>query len=190
LPLGDLPRTGALVAKSISCLLCGVECSETANYCSQCGARLDSQIRARFTSSGATAACELRQLTVMFCDLVGSTKLSLELDAEDFASAVRTYRDACVRVVRHWGGCVSRYIGDGVLIYFGYPRASEDDALRGVAAAWELVHTIPKLKFPNSISRRRALPKLQARIGLHTGLAIVGDLVGTDSGYFFSGCRV
>ena len=86
-------------------------------------------------------------MTVVFCDLVGSTRLSLELDAEDFASAVRTYRDACVRVVRHWGGCVSRYIGDGVLIYFGYPRASADDALRGVAAAWELVHTIQSSNF-------------------------------------------
>jgi class 3 adenylate cyclase len=117
----------------------------------------------------------------MFCDLVGSTKLSFELDAEDFANAVRAYRDACVRVVKHWRGYTSRYAGDGVLIYFGYPRASEDDALRGVAAAWELVHAIPELKFPNSMSRRRALPKLQARISLHTGLAVVGDVVGTDS---------
>jgi class 3 adenylate cyclase/tetratricopeptide (TPR) repeat protein len=171
------------VAKSIRCLSCGVACSESAKFCSQCGARLQGQAATGGNAGEASSPRERRQLTVMFCDLVESTKLSLELDAEDFTNAVSAYRDACVRVVRYWKGYISRYVGDGVLIYFGYPRAAEDDALRGVAAAWELVHAIPELSLPSSVSAMRsgALPKLRARISLHTGLAVVGDVVGRDS---------
>ncbi|MEJ8838391.1 ATP-binding protein [Ramlibacter sp. AN1133] len=129
---------------------------------------------------GARPSVERRQLTVMFCDLVGSTRLSLELDAEDFTEAVSGYRDACARVVRRWRGFISRYVGDGVLVYFGYPRAAEDDALRAVAAAWELSRTIAELNVPDAAGSRTG-PPLQSRIGLHTGLAVVGDVVGRES---------
>jgi hypothetical protein len=117
----------------------------------------------------------------MFCDLVGSTRLSLELDAEDFTEAVSGYRDACARVVRRWHGFISRYVGDGVLIYFGYPRAGEDDALRAVAAAWELSRTIAQLEVPHRGAGPHRTLRLQSRIGLHTGLVVVGDVVGRDS---------
>ena len=117
----------------------------------------------------------------MFCDLVGSTRLSLELDAEDFTEAVSGYRDACARVVRRWHGFISRYVGDGVLIYFGYPRAEADDALRAVAAAWELSRTIAELEVPHRGSGPDRVLRLQSRIGLHTGLVVVGDVVGRDS---------
>ena len=116
----------------------------------------------------------------MFCDLVGSTRLSLEIDAEDFTEAVSGYRDACARVVRRWRGFISRYVGDGVLIYFGYPRAEDDDALRAVAAAWELSRTIAELQWPHGTGSSRRL-QLQSRIGLHTGLVVVGEVVGRDS---------
>jgi len=174
---------GRFVAKSVRCQSCGVKHSDAAKFCSQCGARLHNQASGDGNVGGAHRSRERRQLTVMFCDLVGSTKLSLELDAEDFTNAVSAYRDVCVRVVRHWRGYISRYVGDGVLIYFGYPRAAEDDALRSVAAAWELVHAIPELRLPHSVSRMRTgtLPKLSARISLHTGLAVVGDIVGRHS---------
>jgi class 3 adenylate cyclase len=117
----------------------------------------------------------------MFCDLVGSTRLSLELDAEDFTEAVSGYRDACARVVRRWHGFISRYVGDGVLIYFGYPRAEADDALRAVAAAWELSRTIAELEVPHRGAGPHRMLRLQSRIGLHTGLVVVGDVVGRDS---------
>jgi class 3 adenylate cyclase/tetratricopeptide (TPR) repeat protein len=118
----------------------------------------------------------------MFCDLVGSTRLSLELDAEDFTNAVSAYRDVCGRVVNHWRGYISRYVGDGVLVYFGYPHAAEDDAVRGVAAAWELAQRVSQLTFARPGAK--TVPdeaRLQTRIGLHTGLAVVGDVVGSDS---------
>ena len=169
-----------VMATDEKCWSCGSRSSEAANYCSQCGTRLD-----RRSASGdaleARSTCERRQLTVMFCDLVESTRLSLELDPEDFTIAVSAYRDVCVRVVRNWKGYVSRYVGDGVLIYFGFPQAAEDDAVRAAAAAWELVRAIAELKLPESATRNGPLPRLRARISLHTGLAVVGDVVGFDS---------
>ena len=119
----------------------------------------------------------------MFCDLVGSTQLSLQIDAEDFTAAVSAYRDTCARIVRHWGGYISRYVGDGVLVYFGYPRASADDAMRGVAAAWELARAVPNLRVLPAPSRAAAIRpvRLAVRIGLHTGLAVMGEVVGRDT---------
>ena len=124
---------------------------------------------------------ERRQLTVMFCDLVGSTRLSLELDAEELTGAINAYRDACVAVVQHWRGFIARYVGDGVLIYFGFPHAAEDDAFRAVVAAWELSRTIAQLQLQRSDGGSRRELVLQARIGLHTGLVVVGDMVGRES---------
>ncbi|MFP5399361.1 MAG: adenylate/guanylate cyclase domain-containing protein, partial [Gammaproteobacteria bacterium] len=157
------------------CLACGSECAPAARFCSECGERLRDPVLAAGSS-------ERRQLTVMFCDLVDSTRLSLELDAEDFTNAISAYRDVCARVVTHWRGYVSRYVGDGVLAYFGYPRASDDDALRGVCAAWELLRGIAELRPALTSSvRGGAGLRLRARVGLHTGLAVVGDVVGRDS---------
>lgn len=171
------------MAKSVKCLSCGATSAEPARFCSHCGVRLPSPSASDGNADEASSLRERRQITVMFCDLVDSTKLSLELDAEDFTNAVSAYRDACVRVVRYWKGYISRYVGDGVLIYFGYPRAAEDDALRGVAAAWELAHAIPELSLPKSVSSTGSspLPMLRARISLHTGVAVVGDVVGRES---------
>ncbi|HWL93685.1 MAG TPA: AAA family ATPase, partial [Phycisphaerae bacterium] len=170
------------MTESARCRSCGSEFAEAARYCSQCGARVDDRLPSDPNSGGARLFCERRQLTVMFVDLVGSTKLSFDLDPEDFTSAVSAYRDVCVRVVRHWRGYVSRYVGDGVLICFGYPHASEDDALRAVAAAWELARDIPEVSLSKSTAARSStLPRLRARVSLHTGLAVVGDVVGRDS---------
>jgi class 3 adenylate cyclase/predicted ATPase len=122
-------------------------------------------------NSTAADAAERRQLTVMFCDLVGSTALSAQRDPEDMRRLIRAYQDACSGVVARYDGFVAKFMGDGILAYFGFPRAHEDDASRAVHAGLELVEVIAGLKPP-------AGEKLAARIGIATGLVVVGDIVG------------
>jgi class 3 adenylate cyclase len=112
---------------------------------------------------------ERRQLTIMFCDLVGSTALSAELDPEDMREIIGAYHRCCVEQIAKAGGFVAKYMGDGVLAYFGYPQSHEDDAERAVRAALGLADAVPKL---------RSGQKLQVRIGVATGLVVVGDLIG------------
>src|SRR6185312_14399898 len=111
---------------------------------------------------------ERRQLTVMFCDLVGSTALSARLDPEDLRGIVREYHRCCTAVVERNGGYVAKYMGDGVLAYFGYPQAHEHDAERAIRAGLALVEAVPKLK-------TSASAPLQVRVGIATGLAVVGE---------------
>ena len=112
---------------------------------------------------------ERRQVTVMFSDLVGSTALSARMDPEDLREIISAYQKCVADTVRRFGGFVAKYMGDGVLVYFGYPQAHEDDAERAVRAALELVAAVADLK-PNA--------PLQTRVGIATGLVVVGDLIG------------
>ena len=114
---------------------------------------------------------ERRQLTVMFVDLVGSTALSTRLDPEDMRSVLIGYQNLVAGIVTRFEGHVARYMGDGVLCYFGWPRAHEDDAERAVRAGLEILQAIQQHKAPNE-------ELLQARIGVATGLVVVGDLIG------------
>jgi len=114
---------------------------------------------------------ERRQLTVLFCDLVGSTELATRLDPEDLRELMRTYQAACAEVIRRFEGHLAKYLGDGVVAYFGWPQAHEDDAERAVRAGLVLVEAISRLE---AATDRR----LHARIGIATGLAVVGDLIG------------
>jgi class 3 adenylate cyclase len=114
---------------------------------------------------------ERRQLTVMFCDLVGSTALSTKLDPEDLRAIINAYHGCCAQHVERNGGFVAKYMGDGVLAYFGYPRAHEHDAEHAVQAALALIEGVPKLATP-------AGSPLQVRVGIATGLVVVGDLIG------------
>jgi class 3 adenylate cyclase/predicted ATPase len=114
---------------------------------------------------------ERRQLTVMMCDLVGSTSLSARLGPEDMREIIGAYHHCCAEQIEGAGGFVAKYMGDGVLAYFGYPEAHEDDAERAVRAALGLTAAIPKLQIANNAP-------LQVRIGVATGLVVVGDLVG------------
>src|SRR5215813_7668209 len=121
--------------------------------------------------SPPTIDAERRQLTVMFGDLVGSTELSARLDPEDLRAVIGAYHRCCAGVIERNGGFVAKYMGDGVLAYFGYPRADEHDAERAVRAGLELVEAVAALDTP-------ADAPVQVRVGIATGLVVVGDLIG------------
>jgi class 3 adenylate cyclase len=116
----------------------------------------------------AADTAERRQVTVMFSDLVGSTALSARMDPEDLRELISAYQKCVVEAVRRFGGFVAQYLGGGVLVYFGYPEAHEDDAERAVRAGLELIAAVIALKTPAS---------LQTRVGIATGLVVVGDLM-------------
>jgi class 3 adenylate cyclase len=115
------------------------------------------------------AGAERRQLTVMFCDLVGSTALSSRLDPEDLRAVIGAYHKCVAETVGRLGGFVAKYMGDGVLVYFGYPRAHEADAEEAVRTGLALVEAVSALEVPE---------RLRVRVGIATGLVVVGDLIG------------
>ena len=117
-------------------------------------------------------SAERRQVTVMFSDLVGSTALSARMDPEDLREIISAYQKCVAETVRRFGGFVAKYMGDGVLVYFGYPQAHEDDAERAVRAGLELVAAVGELK---------THAPLQTRVGIATGLVVVGDLIGSGA---------
>ena len=120
--------------------------------------------------TAAPSGGERRQLTVMFCDLVGSTALSEKLDPEELRSLLHAYRTLCGEVIARYDGFVARYVGDGILTYFGWPTAHEEDAERAVRAALEIVHTV---------KRASSTEDLSVRIGIATGPVVVGEPAGT-----------
>src|SRR5262245_8064229 len=117
---------------------------------------------------------ERRRLTVMLCDLVGSTALSAQLDPEDMRAVIDAYHAACARIVLTYEGFLAEFRGDGILAYFGYPHAHEDDAERTVRAGLEIIAAVAGLK-------TRAVEPLAVRIGIATGLVVVGNLSGEDA---------
>src|SRR5215472_1031621 len=120
------------------------------------------------TEPKSNAAAERRQLTVMFCDLVGSTLLSARLDPEDLRGIIGSYHRGVAETVESFGGFVARYMGDGVLIYFGYPQAHEDDAERAIRCGLAAVDRVSQLKL---------VEELRSRVGIATGLVVVGGEV-------------
>src|SRR5580692_1928937 len=129
--------------------------------------------------SGAEAAeasgdAERRQVTVLFCDMVGSTALSGTVDPELLGNLIRRYQDAAAGAIGRFGGFVAKFMGDGVLAYFGFPRAFEDAAERAIRAAIGILAEVGGIAGPDGT-------RLQARIGVATGLVVVGEIVGTGS---------
>jgi class 3 adenylate cyclase len=128
------------------------------------------------SAAAATVAphdtAERRQVTVMFSDLVGSTALSTHMDPEDLREVISAYQKCVAETVQRFGGFVAKYMGDGVLVYFGYPQAHEDDAEQAVGAGLALIAAAGALEAPQH---------LQVRIGVATGLVVVGDLIGSGS---------
>jgi len=123
--------------------------------------------------SATAPVAERRQLTVMFCDLVGSTELAARLDPEDLREVIAAYHRAVAETAAGLEGFVAKYMGDGVLVYFGYPRAHENDAKHAVRAGLEVIEAVGRLDFGSV--------ELHARIGIATGLVVVGDLIGEGS---------
>ena len=122
-----------------------------------------------------TPEAERRQLTVLFCDLVDSTGLAGQLDPEELHEVVRAYQEACDKVIARFEGHIAQYLGDGLLVYFGYPLAHEDDAQRAVRAGLGIVEALGQLN--TRLGQEREL-HLAARLGCHTGLVVVGEVGG------------
>src|SRR5437868_10785486 len=123
----------------------------------------------------APAQAERRRLTVMFCDLVGSTALSTGMDPEDLRDVIASYQNRCSAAIRRYDGFVAKYMGDGILVYFGYPRAHEDEAERSVRAGLDIVDAMAEL---NAAIPRPPGVELAVRIGIASGPVIVGDQIG------------
>jgi len=132
--------------------------------------RADANTKVALPEALPKDAAERRQVTVMFSDLVGSTALSARMDPEDLREVISTYQECVAKIVHRFDGFVAKYMGDGVLVYFGYPQAHEDDAERAVRAGLELIAAVAGLKTHAS---------LQTRVGIATGLVVVGDLIGS-----------
>jgi class 3 adenylate cyclase len=124
-----------------------------------------------------TPEAERRQLTVMFCDLVDSTRLSSQLDPEDYRDMVRAYQKVCSEVITRFDGHIAQLLGDGLLVYFGYPQAHEDDAQRAVRAGLDMLAAIGDLN--KALQQTKGL-QLAVRLGIHTGLVVIGEMGGAQ----------
>src|SRR3712207_5233479 len=163
----------------VGCSSCGAPNRPGAKFCSACGSKVaqttPTAASAPLTAppapaSSSMASAERRQLTVMFCDLVGSTTLASRLDPEDLREVIGAYHRCVTETVERFEGFVAKYMGDGVLVYFGWPQADEVDAERAVRAALATLEAVGQTA--------PAGEHLAARVGLATGLAVVGDLLG------------
>src|SRR5215471_6414867 len=172
----------------VACPSCGTANRPGAKYCNECGTSLTGQpsvpppAQAMLTptmpiaqppqvASPSVAShmseAERRQLTVLFCDLVDSTQLSSQLDPEEYRDVVRAYQAACTEVIRRFDGHVAQLLGDGLLVYFGYPHAHEDDAQRAVRTGLGLLAALEDLN--TRLQQDKGL-QLALRLGVHTGL--------------------
>lgn len=157
------------------CPQCMKPLAADANYCDGCGARIDDESQPRSSQlADVQESLERRQMTVMFCDLRDSTRLSEALDPEDLRRVLGLFQDCCTKIIKKYDGYVSRYMGDGILTQFGYPHAHDDDAYHAVRAGIDIITAIRGL----SIDLPGAPPHLSSRIGIATGLVIAGDVIG------------
>lgn len=161
------------------CAVCEFENPYGFKFCGNCGNKLDtSEISQSSPPPGEPATSrktegERRRLTVMFCDLVGSTALSHKLDPEDLRVVIRKYQDVCEKEVAKYDGHVAQYLGDGILAYFGYPRAHENDAHRAISSGLGILNAITEL---NEQLQATIETSISIRIGIHTGLVVIGNI--------------
>ncbi|MCB0166373.1 MAG: AAA family ATPase, partial [Anaerolineae bacterium] len=170
------------------CPGCGFDNPANFNFCGQCGTALELSIENEEFSNHSTSQtpqtlpiheAERRQLTVMFCDLVGSTSLSEQLDPEDFREVVRAYQLTAAQVIGRFEGTIAQYLGDGLLVYFGFPVAHENDAHRAALSGLGIIEEMKNLnvRLQQSIRTRSRGPlRLAVRIGIHTGLVVIGEI--------------
>lgn len=156
------------------CMRCRAELPENALFCMKCGIKLTPNgPPVDDTQQEIDLNAERRQLTVMFCDLVDSTTLSEMLDPEDLREVIRRYQDTCNKIIRRFDGHIAQYLGDGLLVYFGYPQAHEDDAQRAVRAGLAIVEAVSHL---NPRLQEQWKVALSVRVGIHTGLVVTGEV--------------
>src|SRR5215468_9349991 len=182
----------------LSCPSCGTAKRPGAKFCNECGASLTgqqsvprpaqevptpttpteppTQVASPSVASHSSEA-ERRQLTVMFCDLVDSTKLSSQLDPEDLRDVVRAYQQVCTDVIQRYDGHIAQLLGDGLLVYLGYPHAHEDDAHRAVRTGLGILAALGDL---NTRLQQEKGVQLALRMGVHTGLVVVGEMGGAQ----------
>ncbi len=180
---------------NLHCPQCGFDNPPGFNFCGKCAAALTVQTPVSPPSRptqqpGSQAAhppqvevpldsrspdAERRQLTVMFCDLVDSTKLSGQLDPEDYREVVRAYQATCTEVIQRYDGHIAQLLGDGLLVYFGYPHAHEDDPHRAVRTGLGILAAMGDL---NKVLQQTKGIQLAVRLGIHTGLVVVGEMGG------------
>jgi class 3 adenylate cyclase/tetratricopeptide (TPR) repeat protein len=149
------------------CPSCGSIAPPSATTCPRCGNALNVEP----TELPREAGGERRRVTVLFCDLVGSTRLSDELDPEDYSDVMHSYYDACARVIEGVGGWIADILGDGLVVYFGYPEAHEDDPVRAVRAGLGLIDAVSDIRLQLST----AGGGLACRVGIETGLVVISD---------------
>jgi class 3 adenylate cyclase/tetratricopeptide (TPR) repeat protein len=163
-------------ALPVACPACSHPNPVRAKFCSECGANLASasEVTRRASLEPRTPnapSAERRQLTIMFCDMVGSSALSTRLDPEEQRNVITAFHTCCANEVKSFGGMVAQYLGDGVLAYFGYPTAHENDAERAILAGLAILTAIGDLKAASGEA-------LQTRIAVASGVVVVGDLIG------------
>ena len=167
-------KCGAKV--EIGCVSCSTVNPADANFCRKCGASLAVATQARVvTESRKDLAGERRHLTVLFCDLVGSTEIASHLDPEEWREIVAGYHHAAAQAIERFGGHVAQYLGDGVMAYFGWPEAHENDAERAVRSGLAILDAVSKL------NEHPTHPKLAARVGVDSGAVVVGAGAGKDT---------
>lgn len=155
----------------VFCTQCGSEGGDDARFCGSCGTALAARAAVPRVDG------ERRHVTVMFCDLVGSTALSEQLDPEDLGELVLGYQELGREIVDRFGGSVAQFLGDGLLTYFGYPVAHEDDADRAVMAGLTILESLVPLR---ARAIRLGATNLEARVGIHTGPVVVGAMGSND----------
>ena len=165
----------------VRCVACSAANRPNARFCADCGKALPDNVTRGVDDSSTLAGrqpepAERRLLTVLFCDLVGSTALSADLDPEDLREVIATYARRSAEVITAAGGYVARYIGDGILAYFGYPQAHEDDPERAIRAGLELVSVVSRLEV-------NLKEPLQARVGIATGIVVVSNVDGDNAAH-------
>jgi class 3 adenylate cyclase/predicted ATPase len=178
----------------LRCPQCGAENPPRLEFCGACSTSLNERPRApratatdepryspeartlrapRPVAAGPRPEAERRQLTVLFCDLVDSTPMATQLDPEELREVIRAYHAVCVQVIERFDGHIAQYLGDGLLVYFGYPRAHEDDAQRAVRAGLGIIEALGPLQ--KRLQQEQGV-RLAARVGIHTGLVVVGEV--------------
>jgi class 3 adenylate cyclase len=165
-----------------SCPKCGAPIQPDERFCGECGIALgDAQPAAAvapIAPVAVSAGGERRHLTVLFCDLVGSTEIAARLDPEEWREIVASYHRAAAQAIERFGGYVAHYLGDGVMAYFGYPEAHDNDAERAARAGLAILDAISTLNQPST------RPGLSARVGIDSGTVVVGTSAGKDADVF------